>query len=85
MLRREMYEVGPSGTHRWFAGNRGIGHCHQPHWIINFFRGIHGVDIFFVTSVFLITPIIAREINENRFTLSRFTNAEITAFFLHLL
>jgi peptidoglycan/LPS O-acetylase OafA/YrhL len=45
---------------------------------LSFFSGGYiGVDIFFVISGFLITTIIAREINENRFTLSRFYERRI--------
>jgi peptidoglycan/LPS O-acetylase OafA/YrhL len=42
-----------------------------------FSGGYIGVDIFFVISGFLITTIIAREIQENKFTLSRFYERRI--------
>jgi peptidoglycan/LPS O-acetylase OafA/YrhL len=48
------------------------------HTGIRYFSGGYiGVDIFFVISGFLITTIIAREIQENKFTLSRFYERRI--------
>jgi peptidoglycan/LPS O-acetylase OafA/YrhL len=44
---------------------------------VYFSGGYIGVDIFFVISGFLITTIIAREIQENKFTLSRFYERRI--------
>ena len=45
--------------------------------IAYFSGGYIGVDVFFVISGFLITTIVAREIQENKFTLSRFYERRI--------